>query len=250
MPLTVVPVEEQAHGQFNDGAILENKPIGFPQDGGRLRPYSSLFYWAHAWTPGEKSLIGEHPHRGFEIMTFVLEGSVEHYDSKNRDWRKLSKGDVQIIRAGRGISHAELLHAATEMFQIWLDPGLERTMTEPASYDDYRASSFPELEEAGRTIKTYHGKDAPLTMTTPGVVITEIRFAPGRQTWNLDPRGITSAYLLDGRGTIGGKEVERKGFVIIEGETAVTLSSGNGVRLFVIESPQSVGYETYADRFR
>ena len=69
MSVTLIPVEKQARGEFNNGAILENKPIGFPQDGGQLKPYSSLFYWAHAWTPGEKSLIGEHPHRGFEIMT-------------------------------------------------------------------------------------------------------------------------------------------------------------------------------------
>ena len=43
--------ENQANGNFNGGEILEKKPIGFPQDGGMLRPYSNLFYWAHAWAP-------------------------------------------------------------------------------------------------------------------------------------------------------------------------------------------------------
>ena len=65
MTIKVIPVEKQGNGQFNAGQILENKPLGFPQDGGEVKPYSNLFYWAHAWTPGEKSLIGEHPHQGF-----------------------------------------------------------------------------------------------------------------------------------------------------------------------------------------
>ena len=50
MNLKIYNISEQAKGNFNNGEILENKPIGFPQDGGKLKPYSNLFYWAHAWT--------------------------------------------------------------------------------------------------------------------------------------------------------------------------------------------------------
>jgi len=41
-------ISNQAYGEFNGGGIIENKPIGFTQDGGKLKPYSNLFYWAHA----------------------------------------------------------------------------------------------------------------------------------------------------------------------------------------------------------
>ena len=75
-----------------------------------MKPYSNLFYWAHAWSD-KGSLIGEHPHKAFEILSFVLEGDIEHYDSKLRGWKPLQKGDVQIIRAGSGISHAEKINA-------------------------------------------------------------------------------------------------------------------------------------------
>ena len=74
MPIKVFTKENQANGNFNQGQILEKKPIGFPQDGGQLSPYSNLFYWAHAWAPGNDSTIGLHPHRGFEICSF---GHVE-----------------------------------------------------------------------------------------------------------------------------------------------------------------------------
>ena len=66
---------------FNNGEIIENKPIGFPQDGGKLKPYSNLFYWAHAWTNNKKSTIGLHPHQGFEICSFVLSGKINHFDT-------------------------------------------------------------------------------------------------------------------------------------------------------------------------
>ena len=48
--IRVIENKNQAKGAFNNGEILENKPIGFPQDGGETKPYSNLFYWAHAWT--------------------------------------------------------------------------------------------------------------------------------------------------------------------------------------------------------
>ena len=67
MRISITPKEKQGVGQFNGGQILENKPIGFPQDGGNQRSYSNLFYWAHAWSD-EGSLLGEHPHKGFEIV--------------------------------------------------------------------------------------------------------------------------------------------------------------------------------------
>ena len=99
-------------------AILENKPIGFPQDGGIVKPYSNLFYWAHAWAPIEDSTIGLHPHRGFEICSFVLKGEIEHYDTLLDKWITLKKGDVQVIKAGKGISHSEKLKEGSEIFQI------------------------------------------------------------------------------------------------------------------------------------
>ena len=69
MSIEIYPISLQAKGNFNNGEILENKPIGFPSDGGKLKPYSNLFYWAHAWTNSKKSTIGLHPHRGFGISS-------------------------------------------------------------------------------------------------------------------------------------------------------------------------------------
>ena len=68
MNFKIYNISDQAKGNFNSGEILENKPIGFPQDGGKLKPYSNLFYWAHAWTNNKKSTIGLHPHQSLKFV--------------------------------------------------------------------------------------------------------------------------------------------------------------------------------------
>ena len=142
MSINIFKKGDQADGSFNNGEILEKKPIGFPQDGGKLKPYSNLFYWAHAWAPENDSEIGLHPHRGFEICSFVLEGEIEHYDTLLDRWITLNQGDVQIIKAGKGISHSEKLKKGSEIFQIWFDPNIQESLYIDASYSDFKSTDF------------------------------------------------------------------------------------------------------------
>ena len=86
MSVLIFSKQDQASGNFNNCEILEKKPIGFPQDGGELKPYSNLFYLADAWTHSFRSTIGLHPHQGFEICSFVIEGSIKHFDSQQNKW--------------------------------------------------------------------------------------------------------------------------------------------------------------------
>ena len=88
--IEVYKKNEQAYGEFNNGEIIENKPIGFPGENNSLKAYSNLFYWAHASAQVD-STIGLHPHKGFEIMTFVLEGKIKHYDTLIDNWIELKK---------------------------------------------------------------------------------------------------------------------------------------------------------------
>lgn len=247
MRVSITTKEKQAFGQFNGGQILENKPIGFPQDGGNQKPYSNLFYWAHAWSE-EGSLLGEHPHQGFEIMSFVLKGEIEHYDSKHREWKPLKAGDAQIIRSGRGITHAEKFKEGSYIFQIWIDPDLSKTMQQDASYDDYKDQSFPLLEAgAGHRIKTYKGEGSPFVMDAPGVHIYEHQFETGAYALKLDEDVVYSTYLVEGKLLLNGEAMEKDGFAILEEGQNAGLKALEASRLFVIETPRKIDYPTYQE---
>ena len=162
MKINFYPPSKQANGNFNFGEIVEKKPIGFPQDGGQLKPFSNLFYWAHAWTTGKRSTIGLHPHQGFEICTFVLRGSINHFDTKLNKWVRLDEGDVQIIRSGNGISHSEEILENSEIFQIWFDPDLSKSLKKPASYNDYKIDEFKFTDSDDHMIRHIHNKKSKM----------------------------------------------------------------------------------------
>ena len=247
MPVTVIKKEEQGKGAFNGGEILENKPLGFPQDNGLLKPYSNLFYWAHAWTGKQASTIGEHPHKGFEIMSFVLTGNIEHYDSKQREWLPLKAGDAQIIRSGSGISHAERIDANSSIFQIWVDPGLEKTMAIPASYSDYKSEDFAVVESGGMKKKIYSGENGKIDMETENLSIYELSLEPGEHEIKIGMDQTWSGFMLDGRAQCMDKSFEKKEFVVIENEETIHLHVFEPTTLFVIESPKEPSYKTYRE---
>ena len=248
MAIQVISKEHQAYGAFNGGQIVENKPIGFPQDGGEVRPYSNLFYWAYAEAK-EESTIGLHPHQGFEIMSFVLNGTIRHYDTKLKEWRELEKGDAQIIRAGNGISHAEHMYKDAVMFQIWVDPNLDKTLQQEASYDDYKDGDFPLKTKNGLTIKSYVGTDAPLKMDTTGMTIEEWRLTESEITQVIEFHKIYSIYVLDGSLTINGKSAKKDDFIIIKNQEEIKVENG-AAKLFVIASLEELDYITYAQRMQ
>lgn len=245
MSVTIIPKQDQAQGAFDGGAILERKPIGFPQDGGKIRPYSTLFYWAYAWSD-RGGLIGEHPHRGFEIMSFVLTGEIEHYDSKLKGWKTLKAGDVQIIRAGSGITHAEKINSNSSIFQIWFDPNLNNTLTKPASYNDYAGASFPVLEDKESRTKIMVG-DTQLSMDSKVDYIQEITFFVPEKKFSLNPDSVYSFFVLDGAMELNNKKMSTGDYAVVKEETEMKFTSiEKDSRIFIVKSPLNPGFETYA----
>ncbi len=243
--MRIISKSQQARGAFNGGQILENKPIGFPQDRGFVRPYSSLFYWARAEAKID-STIGLHPHKGFEIMSFVLEGKIRHFDTKMNIWKPLEAGDVQIIRAGSGISHSEHIEKDGVIFQIWVDPDLSKTLEQEATYDDYKASDFTTEEIEGAKVSYYAGEKGLMKLDAPGVDIRRIVAGQDVFQWSGDKNVIRSLYIVGGSGTLNGKTVEQDDFIILEdGEDVEMKAHKNGLDVFVFTVPVNTGYETY-----
>ena len=247
MSVEIFNKEQQAFGSFNNGQILENKPIGFPQDGGALKSYSNLFYWANAWSDNG-GLIGEHPHKWFEILSFVIEGEIEHYDNKYQRWLKLEKGDVQIIRAGNGITHAEKILPNSRMFQIWFDPNITKTQHKDASYDDYKSEVFNNNIENGLKITNYTGNGGKLQMDAEGVVINKIEVPEGNHVLTLNPLSFYSIYVLNTNTlTLNNEIIANDDFIKITNEEKLSISSKASAELFIIETPLRLSYLTYKE---
>lgn len=242
--IRIIGKSDQAQGAFNGGEIVENKPIGFDREGGVLKPYSSIFYWSNAIAKTD-STIGLHPHQGFEIMSFVLEGEIRHFDTKANQWMPLQKGDVQIIRAGNGISHSEFMGKDSRMFQIWLDPNLSKTMMQEASYDDYKSAAFSKSQEGDVSITHYAGEKGLMKFDTPHIKI---------ERWSLSNNTIAeiplksgemaSVYCLDGELSINDENLRKDDYVLIKEEEGAYLR-GTG-EVFIIVSPSQPNYPTYA----
>ena len=244
MSIQLLKAQDQNTGIFDNGKIKERKPIAFPGENPVLQPFSTLFYWAYAWS-NHGGLIAEHPHRGFEICTFVLDGSIEHYDSKNQAWLSLAAGDVQIIRSGNGITHAERLNPGGRIFQIWFDPDLQQSLGKPASYDDYRADTFPVAGQNGYKQTTFIGPDAPITMDTP-VQARRIELAKGEHVVALAPDHKAGLFLLDGELNLSGTEMQKGDFALVDQEQNLTINATTDAILFAIEVPDPAPYPTYA----
>jgi len=103
-----------------------------------------------------------HPHRDMEIITYILEGGIEHQDSLGTS-SIIRPGDGQRMSAGRGIRHSEMNPSPTEavhMLQIWITP--DRSGHQPS----YEQKAFPEEEKRGklRLIASPDGNDGSVTI--------------------------------------------------------------------------------------
>lgn len=133
----------------------------------------------HTFEPAPKQQgVGEHPHRGFETVTVLLQGELEHRDS-NGNRGKLAAGDVQWMTAGRGVVHEEL-HSTRfqkeggvlEMIQLWVNLPAEKKLTEPR-YQELLAARIPvvELPDAGGSLRViageFDGRSGPAQTFSP-----------------------------------------------------------------------------------
>jgi redox-sensitive bicupin YhaK (pirin superfamily) len=123
-----------------------------------------------------------HPHRGFETITYMLNGKWQHKDSAGNEG-KLGEGSVQWMTAGRGIVHSEMpiqTDGLVRGFQLWLNLPKEKKMIEPA-YQDIESEQIPIVKEKAGTVKVisgnFHGTVGPGQSHTP-VLILDISLNP------------------------------------------------------------------------
>src|SRR6185436_13798565 len=126
-----------------------------------------------------------HPHRGFETVTYMLDGHMQHKDNHGNTG-DLGPGDVQWMSAASGIIHSEMPQQSEGRmrgFQLWLNLPAKEKMSD-AAYRDIPAASIPEVKLGeGVSVKliagTLDGKQAPIHGGATDPYYLDIRLAPG-----------------------------------------------------------------------
>lgn len=162
--------------------------------------------------PGEAKGAPDHPHRGFETVTYVLDGEIEHADSVgNRGI--IQPGDVQWMTAGSGIVHSEMPSnlilrrgGRTHGFQLWVNLPQKAKWHKPR-YQDLTADGFPVVELEGGRAVIIGGEvldtRGPADTFLP-VTYLHLALDPGAATsLDVDPEHLAFIYVFRGGGTTG-----------------------------------------------
>jgi redox-sensitive bicupin YhaK (pirin superfamily) len=175
----------------------------------------------------------DHPHRGFEVITYVLAGAMHHRDDHGND-SVVSAGGVQHFSAGRGIVHSEMPEGdtTTRGIQLWVNLPRSDKGTEPA-YQPIAATQIPETKFDGYRVRTVAGPGSPLSAHTP-LVYLDIELAPGSEHTAQVPAGFTGVlYVLEGE-VQSNDTAAQEGEAMAIGEGNVHVSTGPGARYLVI----------------
>lgn len=240
------------NGRFGPRAPLDGRSIGADFSG---KDGWSLYHGDSV--PG----FPAHPHRGFETVTIMRSGFVDHADSLGAAAR-YGAGDVQWLTAGRGVVHSEMFPLLredagnpAELFQIWLNLPAASKMADPA-FSMFWADRVPELvaidAAGGRTVVrviagALEGASAPLppprdswaAREEAGVAIWTIRMGPGAR-WTLPAagqRGVRrSLYVFGGSVRLAGEAYgANTGLEIVPGADLELLAGEGGAELLLLQ---------------
>ena len=185
--------------------------------------------------------VGRHPHRGFETVTIVYAGEVEHRDSTGAGG-SIGPGDVQWMTAGRGIVHEEY-HGSDyarrggpfEMLQLWVNLPAKDKRVAPG-YQGITSAQIPrvELPEAAGTVRVIAGElqgvEGPARSYSP-MNLWDLRLVAGKPVRLTVPAGHTTAlFVLKGALRVDGSDA-----VVGEAELAVLEREGDTLQIEAVE---------------
>jgi len=176
----------------------------------------------------------DHPHRGFETVTYLLQGSIRHRDSIGNEGL-VGSGGVQWMRAGRGIIHSEIPAQSEGLlwgFQIWLNlPAAQKFV--PPAHRDIPAEQIPELPLAqGGRVRLIAGQSAdgrpgPLERPDIGLMLLDVDLPADTDfRWPVPADHTLLAYVYQGELVAPGERYPHGALLVIETAEVWQLTAG------------------------
>lgn len=240
----VIPAQRTPEG---DGMVVQR---AFPnQSIARIDPFLMLDEMGPiTFQPGARSGFPDHPHRGFETVTMLLDGEFEHKDSHGNRGR-LRPGDVQWMTAGAGVVHSEM--PSTELrarggrlhgFQLWVNLPAKDKMMRPR-YQEIPSDKIPVAEFRGGSVRVVAGRfqqtEAAIATRTP-IQYLHVRLEPDAKVDLPVPEGHEGfAYVYEGSASVSGKAIPAHHLAVLAdaGEAPVVAGQEGAHLLFVTGVP-------------
>jgi len=179
-----------------------------------------------------------HPHRGFETITYMLNGKFRHKDSAGNEGY-LTDGSVQWMTAGRGVIHSEMPEQTEGLvrgFQLWLNLPKEKKMIEPA-YNDISAERIPKVDFEGGRARIISGKF--LGISGPGKPHTGMLYydivldLSTHFTMPIDNGWNAFIYIYEGSVQLD-REVNQGHLIVLDQEGELDLTAGQKGAKFIV----------------
>lgn len=179
-----------------------------------------------------------HPHRGFETITYMLNGKFRHKDSAGNEGY-LTDGSVQWMTAGRGVIHSEMPEQTEGLvrgFQLWLNLPKEKKMIDPA-YNDIPAKKIPIVDFEGGSARIISGKY--LGITGPGQPHTGVLYydidldLSARFTMPIDNGWNAFIYIYEGSVRLD-REINQGHLIVLDQKGKLDLTAGKEGAKFIV----------------
>jgi redox-sensitive bicupin YhaK (pirin superfamily) len=238
-------VERVISGQFvMDGAGVKINRVLTQTLQRRLDPFLMLDAFGSDKAGDYIAGFPEHPHRGFETVTYMLAGRMRHRDSAGNEGL-ITDGGVQWMTAGRGVIHSEMPEqneGLMEGFQLWLNLPAKDKMRAPW-YRDIPNAEVPRFTtESGATVQviagTAHGVEGAVQREGTEPLYLDIELPAGASFEQPLPAGHNAfIYVFRGEAVVAGKAVPQTRMAILdnaEGADGVVIKASGATRLLLI----------------
>ena len=224
----------------SDGAGVKIfRSIGGPQEIENYDPLLMLDEFASESSDDYINGFPDHPHCGFQTLTYMLDGSMHHNDSLNNSG-KIGPGDVQWMTAGKGIIHSEMPAQEKGLmrgFQLWINLSSEEKFCNP-KYSDISQYDIPNVKENFSTTKVIAGnyKDVkgPIDSGTTELDFLDIKQTNLNRELALQNKKKHFIYVFEGELIIEGNKLIQHCGITVQGN--VTLNCRNFARYLLISA--------------
>jgi hypothetical protein len=176
-----------------------------------------------------------HPHRGFETVTYLLNGRMRHRDNSGNEG-VIEPGGIQWMTAGRGIVHSEMPEQEDGLlagFQLWINLPAEHKMTAPA-YQEHDAAQIPLESRDGSEVRvitgtTSQGTQGPVSQPLTEPLYLDVTLAPGADfEENLPDEHNAFIQVIDGTITLANGDQTR---VDLQRDQLAVLTKGESIEV-------------------